>query len=124
MSLQRQLIMGGAILGGLSVAIGAFGAHLLKPLLIENGSSDTYELAVRYQFYHSLALLAMATLSKKLHPAKLSWANLFIISGTIVFSGSLYILSLSGNTIWGAVTPVGGVLLLAGWLFLILSVKK
>lgn len=124
MSLQRKLIIGGAVLAGLSVAIGAFGAHLLKVILIENGRSDTYELAVRYQFYHALALLAMAALSDKLHSPKLSWATLFITSGTIVFSGSLYILSLSGNPIWGAVTPVGGVLLLTGWMFLILSVKK
>lgn len=124
MSLQRKLIIIGALLGGLSVAIGAFGAHSLKALLIGNGRTETFELAVRYQFYHALALLIMAGLAEKLDGGKLYWSTLFMTAGTLVFSGSLYTLSLSGITIWGAVTPVGGVLLLLGWLFLLLVAKK
>ncbi|MFZ1807769.1 MAG: DUF423 domain-containing protein [Cyclobacteriaceae bacterium] len=124
MTFQKKLIILGAVLGGLSVAIGAFGAHVLKPLLMEHGRTDTYELAVRYQFYHTLALLVMAALADKLNESKAIWSALFFTTGTIVFSGSLYILSLSGKTIWGAVTPVGGVLLIAGWLFLLLSARK
>jgi len=124
MSLQKKLIILGALLGGLSVALGAFGAHALKPILAEHGRTDTYELAVRYQFYHTLALLVMAALADKLNENKAGWSALFFTSGVIVFSGSLYILALSGQTIWGAVTPIGGVLLIAGWLFLLLSAKK
>lgn len=124
MSLQRKLIILGALLGGLSVAIGAFGAHAFKALLIANGRAETFELAVRYQFYHALALLIVASLAEKLDEGKLSWSTLFITGGTLVFSGSLYTLSLSGITIWGAVTPVGGVLLLLGWLFLLLAARK
>jgi len=124
MTFQKKLILSGALLGALSVAIGAFGAHALRPLLLEHGRTDTYELAVRYQFYHTLALLVMAALAEKLNESKASWSALLFTSGTIVFSGSLYILSLTGKTIWGAVTPVGGVLLIAGWLFLLLSARK
>lgn len=124
MTLQRKLIVLGALLGGLSVAIGAFGAHSFKVLLATNGRTETFELAVRYQFYHALALLIMASLAEKLDGGKLSWSTLFITGGTIVFSGSLYTLSLSGITIWGAVTPLGGVLLLLGWLFLLMAARK
>ncbi|MEQ8425784.1 MAG: DUF423 domain-containing protein [Cyclobacteriaceae bacterium] len=124
MSLQKKLIIIGSILGGLSVAFGAFGAHALRTLLLENGRSETYELAVRYQFYHTLALLAMAALADKLHQGKLYWSALLFTAGTIVFSGSLYILSLSGSTVWGAVTPLGGILLIGGWLFFGLSARK
>ncbi|MEQ8363623.1 MAG: DUF423 domain-containing protein [Cyclobacteriaceae bacterium] len=124
MTLQKKLIFIGALLGGLSVALGAFGAHALQQILVEHGRTDTYELAVRYQFYHTLALLIMAALADKLNEIKASWSALLMTSGTIVFSGSLYILSLSGQTIWGAVTPVGGVLLIAGWVMLLLSAKK
>lgn len=124
MSLQKKLIILGALLGGLSVALGAFGAHALKQILVEHGRTETYELAVRYQFYHALTLLIMASLVEKLDKGKTSWSALLITSGTVVFSGSLYILSLSGNTIWGAITPIGGVLLIAGWLLLLLSARK
>ncbi|HCM75235.1 MAG TPA: DUF423 domain-containing protein [Cytophagales bacterium] len=124
MSLQRKLIILGALLGGLSVGLGAFGAHALKAILVANNRIETYELAVRYQFYHALALLVMAALTDKLQANKLSWSTLLITSGTVVFSGSLYLLSLSGVTTWGAVTPIGGVLLIAGWLLLLLSARK
>ncbi|MCB0491131.1 MAG: DUF423 domain-containing protein [Cyclobacteriaceae bacterium] len=124
MTLQKKLIFIGALLGGLSVALGAFGAHALKQILSAHGRTDTYELAVRYQFYHTLALLIMAALIDKLNESKASWAAFLMTSGTIVFSGSLYILALSGKTIWGAVTPIGGVLLIAGWLMFLLSAKK
>ncbi|HPI78935.1 MAG TPA: DUF423 domain-containing protein [Cyclobacteriaceae bacterium] len=124
MGLQKKLIMLGALMGGFSVALGAFGAHALKGILLAHGRAGTYELAVTYQFYHALALLALAALADKLNAQKASWSALAFVSGTLVFSGSLYILSLSGNTLWGAVTPVGGVLLLTGWLFFLLSARK
>lgn len=117
--IARKLIIAGAILAGLSVAIGAFGAHALKTTLIDTGRSETFELAVRYQFFHALAILVMAALSDKLYHSLLLWSAYLIAGGIFVFSGSLYILSLTGETLWGAVTPVGGVLLIAGWAVLI-----
>jgi uncharacterized membrane protein YgdD (TMEM256/DUF423 family) len=95
MNNQRKIIIIGCILGGLAVGFGAFGAHALKAILLSNGRDDTFELAVRYQFYHAFALLIIAALIDKLNPSKSSWAVLLFTSGTIVFSGSLYILSLS-----------------------------
>lgn len=115
MAFKKSTIIIGAILGGLAVALGAFGAHALKNILLENQRVDTYELAVRYQFYHTLALLALAAVYDHVDDSKAGWARLAFIIGIIIFSGSLYILSLSGVTIWGAVTPIGGVALIAGW---------
>ena len=102
-----------AISGFIAVALGAFGAHALKQRL----SADmlaVYETAVQYHFYHTLALLAVAVLMVGgAQGLKLS-AVLFLV-GTLIFSGSLYALALSGVKILGAVTPIGGLLLLAGW---------
>ena len=102
------------MLGALSVAIGAFGAHALKPTLIANGKLDTFELAVRYQFYHAIALLVVGLLMEKFPRA--GSAGLLFMVGTAIFSGSLYMLCLSGQTLWGAVTPLGGAALIAAWL--------
>jgi uncharacterized membrane protein YgdD (TMEM256/DUF423 family) len=85
-------------------------------MLTASGRLDTYELAVRYQFYHTLALLAIGLLMEK-NPA-LKTSAILILSGTVVFSGSLYTLALANRPIWGAVTPVGGLLLILGWLSL------
>lgn len=102
-----------AISGFIAVALGAFGAHALKQRL----SADmlaVYETAVQYHFYHTLALLAVAALMVGgAQGLKLS-AVLFLV-GTLIFSGSLYALALSGVKILGAVTPIGGLCLLAGW---------
>jgi uncharacterized membrane protein YgdD (TMEM256/DUF423 family) len=124
MSSQKRILILGGIFGGLAVAIGAFGAHALKNILLEHGRQETYELAVKYQFYHALALLIMGSVFEKLDRMRLKWAAYFIAGGTTIFSGSLYTLSLSGNTSWGAITPIGGVLLIVGWLFFIFSAVK
>lgn len=114
----------GAILGGLGVAIGAFGAHALKPVLLANDRVETFELAVRYQFYHALALLLIGLAFKKFQSGRLAWSALLTTMGVLVFSGSLFILSLTGVTKWGAVTPFGGVLLIAGWIFFVLALLQ
>ena len=124
MSLQKRMLIVGGVFAGLAVAIGAFGAHALKSTLIENGRVETFELAVKYQFYHALALLIIGAIADKSEQSKLKWSGYFLISGTTIFSGSLYLLSISGITFWGAVTPIGGILLLLGWTFYILSVLR
>ncbi len=116
---QRLILLAASILGFLSVAVGAFGAHALKATLEANNRVETFELATRYQFYHALALLAAGILAEKF-PGMGTSAILFI-AGTLVFSGSLCILSLTGQTIWGAVTPIGGLLLLGGWAMMVWS---
>jgi uncharacterized membrane protein YgdD (TMEM256/DUF423 family) len=103
----------GAILGGLGVALGAFGAHGLKQIIDDPHRLDVWETAARYQMIHALALCAVAA-----HPrAPRGPAWLFLV-GTFIFSGSLYALALSGIGILGAITPMGGACFIAGWIWL------
>ena len=117
------LILGSSF-AGLAVAIGAFGAHALKSILETTNRLETFETGVKYQFYHALALIVLGLLMQKFDHRMFTWAGYGFIIGTILFSGSLYILSLSGITKWGAVTPLGGVAFLIGWLALIIGISK
>lgn len=104
----------GAILAGCAVAAGAFGAHLLQEVLSVKMLS-VFETAVRYQMYHSLALLLSGWALRVFHTALFKKAAWFFLFGIILFSGSLYVLALLGIRWVGPVTPVGGVLFLCGW---------
>lgn len=102
----------GAVLGGIGVMAGAFGAHGLQDVL-EPKYLAIFETAVRYQMYHALALVGIGLLPQACRSTALAgWS---MVTGTIVFSGSLYTLALSGVDQWGAVTPIGGMLLIVGW---------
>lgn len=120
---RRYLVLAG-IAGFLAVAFGAFGAHALKarlplPLL------QVFETGVRYQMYHALALLAVGLLLVILPERKsLKLAGTFFAIGTLLFSGSLYILALTGVRAWGAVTPLGGLSYLLAWSLLVWSVSR
>ncbi|MEJ6710978.1 MAG: DUF423 domain-containing protein [Flavobacteriales bacterium] len=107
-----------AFFGFLSVLIGAFGAHGLEGVLIENQSLETYKTAVNYQFYHTLALLLVGVLMMS-NPSKylIRSAKMFVY-GILFFSGSLYLLSLTNYTLIGVVTPIGGLFFIFGWLAL------
>jgi uncharacterized membrane protein YgdD (TMEM256/DUF423 family) len=111
-------------MGGLAVAIGAFGAHALKPFLEAAGRADTFEIAVRYHFYHALALLACAAISDDSETRFSRYSGLCFLLGIFIFSGSLYTLCFSGLRILGAVTPIGGVFLILGWIFLFVGIYK
>ena len=113
---QRTTLVLASLFGTLAVAFGAFGAHALKDMLTTTGRSETFDLAVRYNFYHTLALLATGILMEKF--PKLKTSSWLFSGGIIIFSGSLYTLALTNQTWWGAVTPFGGVLLIAGWVAL------
>jgi uncharacterized membrane protein YgdD (TMEM256/DUF423 family) len=121
---QKTILLWGAIMGAAAVAIGAFGAHALKPTLIAAGREDTFELAVRYQFYHALALLVVGVLARDIGGKRLSTSALFFLAGILVFSGSLYVLCLTGIRWLGAVTPIGGISFMIGWLLLGIAVAK
>jgi uncharacterized membrane protein YgdD (TMEM256/DUF423 family) len=124
---QRSSLLAGAILGALGVALGAFGAHAFKPMLVETGRLETYELAVRYEFYHALALLSAGILQQIIQTKYIRLASLFFLIGTILFSGSLYLLCITNNSLFAMATPFGGVLLIFGWVLLtigIISWKK
>lgn len=119
-------IIAGAVNAAIAVAFGAFGAHALKEKLTEHYLA-IWETAVQYQMFHALALLAVGILmSPSLFGpvTQLSWAGYLILAGIIIFSGSLYVLSLTGIGILGAITPIGGVAFIAGWIMLIVAAIK
>ena len=123
MSAKLIIIIAG-IFGALAVGLGAFGAHGLEAPLTANGRLDTYETAVKYQFYHTLALLLTGILLMNINHDYFIWASWSFIIGMVIFSGSLYILSLTNVTWLGAITPIGGLALIVGWVFLILGASK
>lgn len=103
-----------AVMGFLAVAFGAFGAHGLKALLDANGQLANWNTAAHYHLIHSVAMLAVA-----LHTPLRAWAWRLWLAGTVIFSGTLYVLAVTGMKWLGAITPIGGVLLLAGWFALV-----
>ncbi|MCM0042378.1 MAG: DUF423 domain-containing protein [Algoriphagus sp.] len=102
--------------GALAVGLGAFGAHGLEALLIQNGRVDTFQTAVNYHFYHTLALFGIGIVAALKPEWKgIAFAARCMILGILIFSGSLYVLSLSGITWLGAITPLGGLAFILGW---------
>jgi uncharacterized membrane protein YgdD (TMEM256/DUF423 family) len=116
-----------AALGGISaflaVGAGAFGAHALRTRLTSD-LLGAFETGVRYQMYHALGLLAVAWAVTRWPVPAVRAAGWLFVAGTAVFSGSLYLLAFTGVRGWGAVTPLGGLALLAGWLALVSGVWK
>jgi uncharacterized membrane protein YgdD (TMEM256/DUF423 family) len=113
----------GAVSGLLAVAAGAFGAHALRARL----SADllaAFETGARYQMYHALALLLVAWAATRWPGPPVRAAGWLFVAGTVIFSGSLYLLALTGARGFGAVTPVGGLAFLAGWLALMLGIWR
>ena len=114
-----------AILGALAVGIGAFGAHGLEPVLETYNRVDTFETAVKYHFYHTLAILLVGVLLAFGNGNKLLRASAWsFLLGILIFSGSLYVLSVTNITWLGAVTPIGGVAFIVGWILLWMGVRK
>jgi uncharacterized membrane protein YgdD (TMEM256/DUF423 family) len=115
--MARFLIIAGCFLGGLSVAFGAFGAHMLRSRL-DAGALDVFQTGVQYQGYHALALLLVGTWQYLRPNTRLKWAGTLFTTGILIFSGSLYALSLTGVKWFGAITPIGGICFLSGWVIL------
>ncbi|SOB89587.1 uncharacterized membrane protein YgdD (TMEM256/DUF423 family) [Ureibacillus xyleni] len=121
---MKGSIISGAIHGLLAVALGAFGAHALKNVLDDYGAG-IWDTAVQYQMFHATALLFIGVLIKLLGPIKqLKIAAICMNLGILFFSGSLFILALSGIGTLGAITPIGGVLFISGWILIIVSILK
>ena len=104
----------GALFGLLGVAGGAFGAHALKAILSPD-LLQAFEVGVRYQLYHALALLAVGLVGRRARLRQFEWAARAFVLGMLLFSGSLYGLALSGVRWIGVLTPLGGVAFLVGW---------
>ena len=127
--MNKRFIQIAALSGAFSVILGAFGAHGLKKIL-EPADLAIFEVAVRYQFYHVFALLLVGILYKEYPGKLLNYAGNFFIAGVCLFSGSLYLLIFlqANNISWaskaGAITPLGGVCLIIGWILMALSIAK
>jgi uncharacterized membrane protein YgdD (TMEM256/DUF423 family) len=129
---MRVWLLLGAVLGGTAVAAGALAAHGLERVFVEKYGTETrtvagremlrsekylhdFQTAAEYQMYHSLALLAVGILAERRRSASLNIAGWAFLLGIVLFSGSLYVLTVTGVTKWGMVTPFGGVAFLVGW---------
>ncbi len=126
--MHKGFIKTAALLGALSVMLGAFAAHGLKKILSAD-DLQIFETAVRYQFYHVFALLAIGILYKEFPGKLMVWSGRLFIAGIIIFSGSLYLLCyVKYNQLplnwFGAITPFGGAAFIAGWVMLLLAVVK
>jgi uncharacterized membrane protein YgdD (TMEM256/DUF423 family) len=123
---MKKNLMIGAVLGFLAVALGAFGAHALSDILEKNGYADIWETGVHYQMFHAIVIVVIGALMSKHvigNVKSLRVAGTAMLIGVILFAGSLYALALTKITILGAITPIGGVSMLIGWIALFISAK-
>ena len=127
--MSKSFLLIGAILGALSVILGAFAAHGLKKI-VPPESISTFETGVRYQFYHVFALLILGILIDRFPGSLMNWAGYCFIIGIVLFSGSLYLLALLKSTESvgvnriGIITPFGGLFFIAGWILLFIRILK
>jgi len=121
--MDRLFLIIGALSGAISVGAGAFGAHALRPRL-EARLFEVFETAAQYQMYHALALVAVAWVASRWPAALVNASGWLFLAGTILFSGSLYAMALTGVRALGAITPLGGVCFIAGWLSLAAAVLR
>lgn len=118
--MDRFFFAAGALLGGLGVAAGAFGAHALETRLASD-RLELFELAARYQMIHALALLATAWAAQRWPSGLVQAGGWLLLVGVLIFCGTIYALAFSAPRILGAVTPLGGLSLITGWLLLALA---
>lgn len=127
--MQKLFLTIGTILGGLSVALGAFGAHGLKKI-VSPETVATYQTGVQYQMYHALALLVIGVLSEKYLGSFINYAGFFFLAGVVLFSGSLYLIvsmHAMNRTVpagIGIITPIGGLFFILGWVLLLIGILK
>ena len=116
-------LIAGSLLSMLSVILGAFGAHYLKNTL-NDYSLSVFQTGVLYQFFHSIGILVLVLLSKSIDNLNLDLSIWFFTIGIILFSGSLYLLAITGLKWLGAITPIGGMFFILGWMFLFMKSLK
>lgn len=120
----RTFLTIGAILGAISVAVGAFGAHGLNDFLEETGRIDTFKTAVNYLWYHTFAVLLVGLISMHKPSKLIHLAGYLFLLGILLFSGSLFLLIKTSNPSLGAVTPFGGLMFIVGWVLLAVGIFK
>ncbi|MFW5773778.1 MAG: DUF423 domain-containing protein [Tangfeifania sp.] len=119
----KTILMTASVLLALAVALGAFGAHGLKSQL-STDMMQTYKTGVEYHFYHALGLLLIGILAISFPSELIKWSAILLAAGILVFSGSLYVLAVTGIKWLGAITPIGGLSFIAGWVLLFLAVWR
>jgi uncharacterized membrane protein YgdD (TMEM256/DUF423 family) len=128
--MHKTFFIFGALFGGLAVALGAFGAHGLQKITSDDTIIRSYQTAVQYQMYHALALLMVAFIFDRLKLSLLRWSGNSVITGILLFSGSLYAitaLKINGKDVpalIGILTPIGGIFFIIGWLLLLITALK
>ncbi|MFT4925693.1 MAG: uncharacterized membrane protein YgdD (TMEM256/DUF423 family) [Phenylobacterium sp.] len=121
--MMKIILLSGIFFALLSVVLGAFGAHGLKSKI----SADmlaVFQTGVQYQFYHGLGLLILGLLIKQMPSTLLLWSGGSMVAGIVCFSGSLYLLALTGNKIFGPITPLGGLFFIIAWVLMFVAVLK
>lgn len=121
--MDRLFLMIGSLSAGLSVAAGAFGAHALRARL-EPRQLEVFETAARYQMYHALAIVLVAWAATRFTSSLVHVSGWLFLAGTVLFSGSLYAMTFTGIRALGAITPIGGVCFIAGWVCLALAARS
>lgn len=114
---SKSILLSGIFLSFLAVLIGAFGSHALSGLLEKNNRINTFETGAKYHFYHSLGLILIGILSIIIKNSSFEVPAILMIVGTVIFSGSLYILSITNITTFGMITPLGGTALIIAWIY-------
>jgi uncharacterized membrane protein YgdD (TMEM256/DUF423 family) len=121
--MSKIVLLTGVFFSMLSVVLGAFAAHGLKAK-ISTDMLGVFQTGVQYQFYHALALILIGLLMKQLPSSLLVWSAGLIAVGIVFFSGSLYMLALTSNKMFGPITPLGGVFFIIGWVLMFVSIVK
>ncbi len=119
-NLTRVFVILGSLNAALSVILGAFGAHMLKNQLSEN-LMTTFQTGNQYHFFHALGLFAVAFIASYTNSKLVKWSGFLMFAGIILFSGSLYILSITGIKWLGAITPIGGIAFIGAWILLAMA---
>ena len=121
---SKSLLITGSILLALAVGLGAFGAHIVQDMLTPD-RFEVYKTAVEYHFYHALGLLILGAVSIKIEESKwLRWSGYCLLSGIVIFSGSLYFLTLTDTGWLGMITPIGGFAFILGWVFFAIGIMR
>lgn len=121
--MTKSILLAGVAFMALAVILGAFGAHALKSRLSPD-MITVYKTGVEYHFYHALGLLIIGVISIYIPGSLTNWSAVLIGAGIIIFSGSLYVLAVSGVRWLGAITPIGGLSFIIGWVLLFISIWK
>ena len=121
--MSKTILLTGSAFLVLAVVVGAFGAHALKGKLSDD-MMEVYKTGVEYHFYHALGLLLIGVLSLHFPSGLINWSALFLSIGVILFSGSLYLMAVTGVKWLGAITPLGGLCFIVGWILLFITVWR